>query len=268
MLIFQHNNLKATEWMGIRREMGAALRKLDEANNINNDNTGLADGIKIQIIQTGIFAAALRVVEFFHPEELQPRAAAAAATAAAHDPTLRHALSRAAHAAVVDKKRSHALAPLLSGPLAVVTFPTVSPSHLKTALSILAPAAPSFPAPTRRANPGYHDVTVQAGLQKLLLLGARVEGKVFDGEGTRWVGGIEGGLEGLRAQVLGVLRGVGAGVTGALEGVGRSLYFAVEGRRGMLEDEVKEKEKEKEKEGESTGKEGGGGGGGDPPAAS
>ena len=63
-----------------------------------------------------------------------------------------------------------------------------------------------------------------------------MEGQVFDTEGARSVGGIEGGLEGLRARLVGILGGVGAGVTGVLEGQGRSLYFTLEGRRGMLED--------------------------------
>ena len=72
---------------------------------------------------------------------------------------------------------------------------------------------------------------MQQGLQKLLLLGARVEGRVFDNEGTRWVGAIEGGMEGLRGQLVRTLGEVGAGVTGALEGMGRSLWVTVEGRR-------------------------------------
>ncbi len=70
-----------------------------------------------------------------------------------------------------------------------------------------------------------------------MLLGARVEGKVFDVDGARWVGGIEGGLEGLRGQLVGMLQGVGAGMTGALEGTAKSLYFTVEGRRMMQEEE-------------------------------
>ena len=64
-----------------------------------------------------------------------------------------------------------------------------------------------------------------------------MEGRVFDNEGVRWVGGIEGGMEGLRGQLVRVLAEVGAGVTGTLEGVGRSLWVTVEGRRGMLEEE-------------------------------
>ena len=72
-----------------------------------------------------------------------------------------------------------------------------------------------------------------------MLLGARIEGRVFDGEGARWVGGLEGGMSGLRASLVGMLGGVSAGVAGALESAGRSLYMTMEGRKGMLEDEGK-----------------------------
>ena len=241
MLLFQHNNLKATEWMAVRRELAQALRKLDEAKGSTEE---VAEGIKVQIIQTGIFAAALRVAEYFHPELLPPAPSEIphhpfSRHPDPHDPSLRHGLSRTAHEAVKSKKVVHALAPLLSGPLAVVAFPTVSTEHLKTALSILAPNAPRFPAPTRRANPSYHDPMVQAGLQKLMLLGARVEGRVFDTDGTRWVGSIEGGLEGLRGQLVALLQSLGAGVTNTLEGAGKSLYFTMDSRRTMMEDEGK-----------------------------
>ncbi|MCJ1458084.1 hypothetical protein MMC28_008455 [Mycoblastus sanguinarius] len=248
MLLFQHNNLKSTEWMAIRRELSQALRKIDES-----ASTDLAPGIKIQVIQTGIFESALLVAEFYdppshteaftaHPTNPSTQSSAshiANTTPSPKDPNLTHSLSRHAHNITHSKKSLLPLSPLLSGPLAILSFPTVSPVHMKTALSILSPKAPTFPAPTRRANPGYHDMAVQAGLQKLLLLGARVEGRVFDNEGARWVGGIEGGMEGLRAQLVGMLGGVGAGVTEGLEGVGRGLWVTVEGRRGMLEEESK-----------------------------
>ncbi|MCJ1479595.1 hypothetical protein MMC13_008281 [Lambiella insularis] len=254
MLLFQHNNLKAVEWMGIRRELAFALRKVDESRNTAASSAEeLADGVKVQIIQTGIFAAALRVVEYYDPN-LQPKPRTAYPSDPAtqtstvlantlpdpNDPSHRHALSRAAHDAVLHKRLSHALTPLLSGPLAVVSFPAVSTEHLKATLSILAPKAPNFPAPTRRANPGYHDLAVQTGLQKLLLLGARVEGKVFDTDGVRWVGTIEGGLDGLRGQLAALLQSFGAGITTTLESAGKSLYITMESRRTMLEDKEKE----------------------------
>jgi len=75
-------------------------------------------------------------------------------------------------------------------------------------------------------------------LQKLMLLGARVEGRVFDDAGVRWVGGIQGGLDGMRAQLVGMLQSIGgAQITNALEAASRSLYFAMEGRKGMLQEE-------------------------------
>ena len=212
-----------------------ALAKVDEARvAAGHSEEPLQDAVKIQIIQTGIFAAALRVVEFYKPD---PTLAVDPLTTSVDQ--LTHTLSAAAHEAVADTRTAHKLAPLLSGPLVLVTFPSVEPQYLKAALSILSPSAPQFPAPTRRANPGWHDPAVQSGLQKLLLLGARVEGKVFDVEGTRWVGGIEGGLDGLRAQLVSMLQAIGAGVTNTLESAGKSLYFTVEGRRTMLEDEQK-----------------------------
>ncbi|KAF4633811.1 hypothetical protein G7Y89_g4308 [Cudoniella acicularis] len=246
MLLFQHNNLRSTEWVGIRRELATALRKVDEARvaaGYPAENVG--EGIKIQIIQTGILASALRIVDFYKPESAPPALdptdpATPSMTIPSFNPdgsNLTHVLSKAAHAAT--SKKNHPLDPLLSGPLALLTFPAVSPQHLKAALSILSPVPGQFPAPTRRANPGWHDLAVQTGLQKLLLLGARVEGKVFDVERTKWVGSIEGGLEGLRGQLVAMLQGVGAGVTNTLEIAGKSLYFTVEGRRIMLEDKAK-----------------------------
>ncbi|PBP18662.1 hypothetical protein BUE80_DR010521 [Diplocarpon rosae] len=247
MLLFQHNNLKSMEWVAIRRELSKALQKVDDARVASgHPSENIAEGIKIQIIQTGIFAAALRVVEFYKPGSqssvtLDPTNTAVPSSTKIPVPNveLTHTLSRAAHEAVADTRTAHALAPLLSGPLMLLTFPNVSPQYMKAALSILAPSGLQFPAPTRRANPGWHDPAVQSGLQKLLLLGARVEGKVFDVEGTKWVGGIEGGLEGLQAQLVSMLRAFGAGLTNTLESAGKSLYFTIEGRRSMLDDEEK-----------------------------
>ena len=81
-----------------------------------------------------------------------------------------------------------------------------------------------------------------------MLLAARVEGRVFDVEGARWVGGIEGGIGGLRAKLVAMLQGVGAGVTSTLEAAGRSLWVTVEGRRGMLEEEEEKGGKESKEE--------------------
>jgi large subunit ribosomal protein L10 len=240
MLLFQHNNLKAQEWAGIRRELTKALRKVDEAAVADGKpNLRLAEGVKVQIIQTGIFAAALRLVEYYHPEQIQQTQEKQG------EEELTHVLSKAAHEAIANVKIKHELEPLLSGPLVVMTFPTVSPAHLKAAMSIISPSKPLFPPPTRKANPGWHDPSVQSGIDKLFLMGARVEGKVFDVEGVKWVGSIEGGLEGLRGQLVAMLQGIGAGVTNTLESAAKNLYFTVESRRTMLEDEAKGPEEKK-----------------------
>jgi ribosomal protein L10 len=257
MLLFQHNNIKSNEWVGLRRELAIALQKVDDARvAAGHPSENLAEGIKIQIIQTGIFAAALRVVEFYKPEEqirnLDPTDPSTPSSATipftAPGDGFTHTLSRAAHEAAAGKRTAHKLSPLLSGPLTLLTFPTVSPEHLKAALCMLSPSAPQFPAPKKRANPGWHDPTVQSAVQKLLLLGARVEGKVFDIERTKWVGSIEGGLEGLQGQLVAMLQSIGGQLTNTLESAGKSLYFTVEGRRTMLEDEQKGPSEEGSKE--------------------
>ncbi|KAI9735150.1 MAG: hypothetical protein M1834_001738 [Cirrosporium novae-zelandiae] len=254
MLLLQHNNLVSTEWVALRRELATALRKVDEKLGHGNDRVHEADEIKLHTIQTGIFAPALRIAEFYNPEETtvarQPTDPSINSSAqipnikpSPDDPSLAHSLSRTAYQAVLKKKGKHPLAPLLAGPVVLLTFPTVSPPHLAAALSILSPNK-AFPAPTRRARPAYHEADVQAAVHKLVLLGARVEGKVFDGEGVRWVGEIEGGLDGLRASLVAMLQGMGGSITNALESAGRSLYFTMEDRKGMLEDEEKGGKKE------------------------
>ncbi|KAF2472009.1 uncharacterized protein BDR25DRAFT_17236 [Lindgomyces ingoldianus] len=256
ILLFQHNNLLAVEWMSIRRELASALAKTDAERQAAGSEDIFGSQIKIQIIQTGIFASALRVVEFFPPSEdplnhaqnssnlkSQSSLKIPSTTAKPEDARFTHGLSRHAHEVASNKKLKLELDPLLSGPLAIIAFPTVSPQHLKTVLSILSPS-PDFPAPRRKANPDYHEPSVQSGLQKLMLLGVRVEGKVFDQEGAKWVGGIEGGIDGLRAQLVAVLQGVGAGVTNTLESASRNLYFTVEGRRMDMERKEKGEEEE------------------------
>ncbi|KAI9825563.1 MAG: hypothetical protein M1826_006953 [Phylliscum demangeonii] len=231
LLVLQHNSLKANEWMAIRRELTAALRRCDDGQAAGQPR--LADIVRITCLRTGIFAAALRVVEYYHPER---------------DPTpttYTHTLSRAAHAAATRKavKNAHPLTPLLAGRLAVVCFPTLSTAHLQAALSVLAPSAPRFAAPSRRAFPGYHDEKVRAGVQKLLVLAARVDGAVLDLGATRRLALVEGGRDGLRAQLLALLRAVGgASLAAALQGPGRALVRTVDGRRAALEAEENEME--------------------------
>ncbi|KAK5104143.1 hypothetical protein LTS08_002027 [Lithohypha guttulata] len=262
IILFQHNNLKALEWASIRRELANALQKVDETQLKDRGPEAyipISDSIKLTVIRTNMFEPALRITEYYKPTVVKGMPVPAQPHGIEDerlDPSLTHTLSRAAHDIAAKHRNQHPLTPLLTGPLAVLTFPTVSPQHVRAALSILAPQAPIFPAPTRRANPGYHEPATQEGLKKLMMLGARIDGQVFDTEGVRWVGGIEGGIDGLRAQLVGMLQGFGAGITTTLEAASRNLWLTVEGRRRMLEEQSAPKKEEAGAEvvgGESTG---------------
>jgi large subunit ribosomal protein L10 len=223
ILLYQHNSVLAKELAAIRRELTDAMTRVDSVL-----STSYADYIKLQVIRNGLFDAALRLAGHWQPSAKPPME-----TAQYHleyEPT--HSLSTTAYSAT--KKKKHGLERLLSGPLCIVTIPFTSPEHLKALFSILSPNS-AFPAPKRRAVPSYYELDVQSGLQKLLLLGARVEGKAFDVDQARWVGGIQGGLDGLRAQLVAVLQSAGSGLTSTLEAAGRNLYFTLEWRRDLLE---------------------------------
>lgn len=242
IILFQHNSLKATEWTGIRRELSSALSILDQQllDQGADPSTLIGQYIKLQVINPSMFEPALRITEYYKPGELSlaPIEGADGIRSEKDDPALTHALSNSAYRAIQEHKNEHPLTPLLTGSLAILTFPTVSTQHIKTAFSILSPKAPHFPAPPRRLRPSLYDPPVQDGLKKLMLLGARIEGQVFDMEGTRWVGSIDGGIDGLRAQVVAMLQGVSASVTNTLESASRSLWFTMESRRSQMEEEA------------------------------
>ncbi|KAI1351545.1 hypothetical protein F5Y01DRAFT_282720 [Xylaria sp. FL0043] len=233
MLFFQHNNLTAPEWAAVRRELRAALKEVP-APVAGPDGTvpvDVAAGIELQVLRTRMFNVACKLVDFFHPEEQAERS-----NAYTHD--LSNTAYEAIKGAKIDESSLYAqINPLIIGPIAAVTFPSVSPAHLAAALKVLAPSPPAFPAPTRKKNPGYHDPVAQSGFQKLILVGGRIEGKAFDNDGVKWVGGIEGGLDGLRAQLVSLLQHAGLGLTTALEGHSKGLWLALEGRRTQLEKE-------------------------------
>lgn len=255
MVFLQHDNLQAVEWSAIRRELNKAMQKVDDKIAAEGRSAPpLAPHIKVQIIQTGIFEVALRIVEYFRPSQSTlekgraPNANDPATQTSAEislagsrdDPTLTHDLSRAAQAAVRNMKGKHELSTLLVGPIAVLSIPQMSPEHLKAAMSVLAPKAFGYPAPTRRANPDWHEFPVQNGLNKLNVLAARLDNQLFDVDQTKWVGSIEGGIDGLRSQLVMALQSMGSSITNALEGAGKSLYFTLESRRSVLEDEQKD----------------------------
>ena len=250
LLFFQHNNLTAVEWVAVRRELRAALEKVSVPGVVPGSPEDVTGEVKLEVLKVKMFDVAMKITSFFDAEaakglETTPRTAR-------HGPLV-HDLSLAAYQGLKDMTpppdSAYAqLSPLFTGPLAALVMPAVSPAHLAAALSILSPS-PAFPAPTRKRTPGYHDPIVQNALGKLMLVGGRVEDRVFDDEGVRWVGAIPGGLDGMRAQLVGMLEGVGMGVTGALEAAPKSLWFALEGRKEQLEGPKEEAKEETKEEG-------------------
>lgn len=238
------------EWASIRRELANALQKVDDQLQAQGkgESEMISDLIKLQVVQTNILEPALRVTEYYKTSLSDQSALQQTGPKSIEsdklDPALTHALSESAYISSQANRNIHPLTPLLTGSIALLNFPTVSTAHVKAALSILAPQAPLFPAPTRRLTPSYHEPPVQDGLKKLMLLGARVDGQIFDMEGTRWVGSIDGGIDGLRAQLVNMLQGFGAGITQTLESASRNLWFTMEGRRRMLDEESNPKEEE------------------------
>ncbi|KAI9890768.1 MAG: hypothetical protein M1814_003699 [Vezdaea aestivalis] len=227
ILLFQQNSLIATEWAAVRRELNLALQKA--SSNLSTPSPDLASAIKIQTLQTGLFSTAMRLVEFYYPTlEAGPTPT----------PTSR-ALSAEANAQVRRKKLRGGMQQLVAGPMAAVVFPAIEPALVKATLQILAPKAPHFPAPKKRASPGYHDPSCQRGIQKLVFLGARAEGRVYDPDQARRIGGLRD-FDGVRAELKGTLEGVAGGLVGNLEGIGTGLWTTLEGRRMMLEEEGKE----------------------------
>ncbi|KXJ91653.1 hypothetical protein Micbo1qcDRAFT_161642 [Microdochium bolleyi] len=235
ILFFQHNNITANEWAALRRELKASLAAVPPpiAGPDGSVPVNVADHIDVQVLRTRMFDIAFKIVEFFDANKV-----AGESNAYTHD------LSTSAYEAVQkanikDPNSGYAqIAPLFSGPVAAVTFPTVSPAHLAAVLKVLAPSTPDFPAPTRKKNPGYYDPVAQSALQKLLLIGGRVESKVFDPAGVKWVGGIDGGLDSLRAQLVHMLQSAGLGLTTALEGHSKGLWLALESRRTQMDEEA------------------------------
>ncbi|KAJ2969753.1 hypothetical protein NQ176_g8509 [Zarea fungicola] len=239
VLFFQHSNLTAVEWAAVRRELKKAVSAVAPiASGVGGQPVDISSNVQLQVLRTNMFNVALKIVEFYNPKV----AAAMSTTPRTARGPIVHDLSEAAYQAIHNAEVSPESAygqiePLLVGPLAALVVPAVSPTHLAAALSILAPVAGTFPAPTRRKNPGYHDPTCQNGLAKLTLVGGRIEGKVFDQAGVNWVGGIPGGLEGLRSQLVHVLQSAGLGLTTTLEGGSKNLWLALEGRKEQLKEE-------------------------------
>ncbi|KND87532.1 hypothetical protein TOPH_07861 [Tolypocladium ophioglossoides CBS 100239] len=240
ILFFQHSNLTAVEWAAVRRELKKAVAAIPAPSpDAVAEPLDLAPMVQLQVLRTTMLDVALRIVEFYNPDAAEKLAST---PRTARGPLV-HDLSDAAYNAIRGANTSPNSAyaqiqPLMVGPLAALVLPAISPAHLAAALSVLSPVPGKFPAPTRKKNPGYHDATCQNGLAKLLLVGGRIEGKIFDQAGVNWVGSIEGGMNGLRAQLVGILQGAGLGIATTLEDGSRNLWLALEARRGQLEEVV------------------------------
>ncbi|OAQ64142.1 proteinrelated to ribosomal protein YmL11 precursor, mitochondrial [Pochonia chlamydosporia 170] len=239
ILFFQHSNLTAVEWAAVRRELKKAVDAVPEAPQPSDQSlVDLSSQLRLQVVRTNMFDVALRIVEFHNPALYK----ASPSSRAKNPGQLVHDLSETAFQAIreatIPPNSAYAqLQPLMVGPIAALVLPAVSPAHLAAALSVLSPVHGMFPAPSRKKSPGYHDPICQNGLAKLMLVGGRIEGKVFDQAGVNWVGTIEGGLDGLRAQLVATLQGAGLGVTAALEGGSRNIWLALESRRVQLDGE-------------------------------
>lgn len=242
MLFFQHSNLTAVEWAAVRRELKKAIETVSQP--VGTDASSIhhpSSQMQIQVVRTNMLSVALRIVEFHRPgcsmKSISKQRSGAGAPV--HD--LSDIAYEATRAASIPTDSAYAqLEPLLVGPLAALILPAVSPAYLAAALTVLAPVPGTFPAPTRKKSPGYHDPICQNGLAKLLLIGGRIEGKVFDQSGVNRVGGIRGGMDGLRSQLVGVLQGAGLGIATSLESGSRNLWLALEGRRLQLDDDGKQ----------------------------
>lgn len=234
ILFFQHNNLTSEEWVYVRRELTLALQAVPQGLNDEFDYSQLT---RLSVVRTSMFRAAMKLLEVYDGNPT-----AYTAEAAKKGDQWVHDLSHSAMMALKERDVPPdgifaQLEPLISGPIAILTVPVVSPAHVATALSILAPSK-EFPAPTRRKRAGFYDFPVQSGLAKLLLLGGRIEGKVMDGQGIRWVAGINGGLDAMRAQIVHMLQAAGMNLMKTIQAPGSNLWLTLETQRSILEEKA------------------------------
>lgn len=180
---------------------------------------------KITLIRSALFSSALRVAEGFDKAHLKESGLSGT--------------SKEAYAQTLHLRDELPLSTLLTGPTATLSLPFVSPPHLKIVLDIMFPVK------------GYKrgiDPLAVSGLQKLVLLGARMdghvaggrigEGRVLDGQQVRLVSGL-GGVEDMRGELVAILQSVGGGeLTRSLESVGLGMARTLEGRRKMMEEEA------------------------------
>src|SRR5690606_23297483 len=148
LLLFQHNNLTAVEWMAVRRELRTALERVSSSSPSAAGGDAVAENVRMEVLRVRMFDVAMRITSFFDAEAAKGREDTP--RTGRHGPLV-HDLSLAAYKAAKDAAAAPPpdsayaqLRPLLTGPLAALTFPAVSPEHLAACLSVLAPG-PAFP---------------------------------------------------------------------------------------------------------------------------
>ncbi|KAF3930448.1 hypothetical protein ABW20_dc0105941 [Dactylellina cionopaga] len=175
----------------------------------------VGEQIKMTVLNTEVFSAALRVAEYL-PADAK---VGSSSGPEAYDLTVAY-------------KNLHPIEPLLVGPVGVVQFPTVSPPHLLAVLSLLFPEKATFKKGT--------DPLFMSGVQKMILLGAKVDkvrGQTIDSEMLKHITTL-GDLTTLQGQLLGVMQSAGAGLVSTLQSPSRGLWVMMEGRRKMLDPET------------------------------
>ncbi|KAH8154789.1 uncharacterized protein LAJ45_01320 [Morchella importuna] len=214
LIIFQHNNLRAVEWSALRRELKNALTKLDAAS---------APLTTINLVRPALFSSVLRVAEGFDKEHRFDNGLAGT--------------SKEAYKSTLHLKETLDLHPLLTANVATLSMPVVAPAQLKLILELM--------FPEKRSKKGL-DPLALSGLQKLVLLGARVdghvaggrigEGRVLDGDQLRALSQLKS-VEEMRGELAAILQSVGGGeLVRSLGSVGLTLTRTVDGRRKMLEE--------------------------------
>jgi len=235
MIFFQHNNLRAVEWVALRRELLFGLRKIDP-------KSTLAEGTRITVLSSALFAASLRVAEGHDPQHKRSSEPGGSKLIAKETEGL---------------KKTHPLSPIFTAPVAVLSFPSVEPAHLKTALDIL--------FPLKNPKKGLDPLAV-SGLQKFVLLAGRVDGHVYGsrvGEGRVMdvdlirVLALLPDVNTLRGELLAMLRGAGgADLVMNLGNIGAGLARTVDTYRKMLSGELDSDGRPVEDKAEGGGKEG------------
>ncbi|KAF3918446.1 hypothetical protein ABW21_db0202212 [Orbilia brochopaga] len=240
LVIFQHNNSRATELVSIRRELRTAMANVDamvaasrpppvprEDGTVRPQPRPVGEQVKMTVMNTAVLKAALRSAEFL-----------------SKDAEVRSSSSPEAYDLTLQYTDVHPLSTVLIGPTGVIQFPEVSPPHLLGVLNLLFPEKFTF---RKGTDPGFI-----SGVQKLVLLGAKVDkigGATIDTDALKHITTL-GDLTTLQGQLLGVMQSAGGSLISMIQSPARGLWFVMDGRRKML-DPNHGKESEEAAEGEA-----------------